>query len=490
MRRIDTPGSLVDSRGAPTDPRRPLTRMTTLPADLGLSPDLTVVLGELGFETLTPVQEQALPLLLAGRDLVAQSRTGSGKTAAFALPILERLQLERRELQALVLCPTRELSRQVARELRRLGRRKPGLSVLIVAGGEPLRGQSEALRRGVHVAVGTPGRLVDHLRRGTLRLDALAVVVLDEADRMLDMGFLEDVSEILGAAPSERQTALFSATLPADLDALSQACQRDPVVVRVEDEEEAPAVRQLFVSTEPERKIETLRLVLERFQYDSALVFANLKLTVSALSGDLTALGVSAAALHGDLEQPDRDRTLALFRNRTTRVLVATDVAARGLDIDRLDLVINYDLPPQPEVYVHRIGRTGRAGRSGVAVTLGTAADRAKLGGLEGHGVEALEHVDSSELAAHSLASAPRVPEPAMATLRIGGGRKQKLRPGDILGALTGEAGGLTSDQVGKIEIFDNFAFVAVAEPVSREAQLRLARGRIKGKRFSVIVVR
>lgn len=471
----------------------------TSPGDLGLSHELTVVLGELGFHELTPIQEQALPVLLAGKDLMAQSPTGSGKTAAFGLPILERVELGRRPLQALVLCPTRELSRQVARELRRLGRRRAGLSVSVLAGGEPLRPQREALGRGVHVAVGTPGRVLDHLRRGSLELHGVRTLVLDEADRMLDMGFLDEVDEILRAAPTERQTALFSATLPQRITALSRECQRDPVFVKVEDEAEAPSVRQVVVKIDPERKPEVLRCVLERFQYRSALVFANLKVTVSELSERLRAAGVSAAALHGDLEQPDRDRILAMFRNSSTKVLVATDVAARGLDVEQLDLVVNYDVPGQPEVYVHRIGRTGRAGRSGVAVTLGTAAELARLRALEGYDESALEEVEASELSDHPLASSAAhaastattasTASGAMATLRIGGGRKQKLRPGDILGALTGEAGGFSADQVGKIEIFDNFSFVAVAAVVSEEARLRLARGRIKGKRFSVFLV-
>lgn len=452
-------------------------------SELPLSEALLAVVAELGFTKLTPVQAQAIPVLLEGKDLVGQSRTGSGKTAAFALPILQRVDLKVREIQALVLCPTRELSAQVAREIRRLGRRHPGLSVLVLAGGEPLGRQRGALEKGVHIAVGTPGRVLDHLRRRSIKVHRVGTVVLDEADRMLDMGFSEDMEAILRALPPSRQTVFFSATYPDTIAELCQKHQKDPAFVRVESEpEQAPEIRQLLVTAEPEQKLGALRWALSAHPHESALVFANLKATVADVAQTLSESGVSADSLHGDLEQWDRDRVLAKFRNGSTRVLVATDVAARGIDIESLDLVVNYDLPSQPEIYVHRIGRTGRAGRLGVAVSIRTSRETYKI-----DAIEALtgQHLIPTERAADTT-RAPLQRDAKMATLRISGGRKEKVRPGDILGALTGEAGGLDANDVGKIEIHDHFSYVAVSRHISREAQRSLSEGRIKGRRFQI----
>jgi ATP-dependent RNA helicase DbpA len=456
-----------------------------------LSPELLAVVQELGFDTPTPIQVESIPVLLAGRDLVGQSQTGSGKTAAFALPILEKLDLTTRELGALVLCPTRELSAQVAREFRKLGRRHRGLAVLVLAGGEPVRPQAAALEKGVHLVVGTPGRVLDHLRRRSLRVHRVRTVVLDEADRMLDMGFQEDMEKILKALPSARQTVFFSATFPQSIETLSGKHQKDPVVVAIPPEaRQELAIRELAVLTEAAQKLRTLAWVLGEYPHESALVFANLKLTVAEIEQALSSAGVSAASLHGDLEQYDRDRVLAKFRNASTRVLVASDVAARGIDVENLDLVINFDLPSQPEVYVHRIGRTGRAGKAGLAVSLYTAQEQVKL--------DAIQTFTGNTLVLVEAARTPRTEKPApvqalgrdakMATLRISGGRKQKLRPGDILGALTGEAGGLGAADIGKIEIHDNFSYVAVTKSLSRSAEQSLRQGRIKGKRFQVSV--
>jgi ATP-independent RNA helicase DbpA len=458
-------------------------------SELSLSPALLAVVQELGFLKMTPIQAQSVPVLLEGRDLVGQSRTGSGKTAAFALPILERLQLGTREIAALVLCPTRELSAQVAREIRRLGRRHAGLSVLVLAGGEPIGRQKGALEKGAHIAVGTPGRVLDHLRRRSLRVHRVGTVVLDEADRMLDMGFQEDMEKILKALPEKRQTVFFSATYPSSIAGLCEKYQKDPVFVRVEAEpEQAAEIRQLLVPAPTEQKIGALRWVLATFPHESALVFANLKVTVAEIAQLLSQAGVSADSLHGDLEQYDRDKVMAKFRNASTRVLVATDVAARGIDIENLDLVVNFDLPSQPDVYVHRIGRTGRAGKVGLAISLCTSREEGK--------VSAIEQFTGQKLTVTEREGAPRGEKAAlakslerdakMATLRISGGRKDKLRPGDILGALTGEAGGLDANDVGKIEIHDHFAYVAVNKSISREAQQSLSVGRIKGRKFNV----
>jgi ATP-independent RNA helicase DbpA len=457
---------------------------------LALVPALIGVAAELGFEKLTPIQAASIPPLLLGQDLVGQSRTGSGKTVAFALPLLHRLNLETRELQGLVLAPTRELAAQVARELRKLGRRLPGLSVVVLAGGEPVREQSRALERGVHLAVGTPGRVLDHLRRRTLRVHRVATVVLDEADRMLDMGFVPDIEKVLKALPDSRQVALFSATFPETIRELSERYQKSPVSVRVEDPTDGePDILELVVRTDPRRKLETLCSTLEEHPHETALVFANQKLTVTELEQALQAKGISVASLHGDLEQRDRDRVLAKFRNGSTRVLLATDVAARGIDLDNLSLVVNADLPRQPEIYVHRIGRTGRAGKSGLAISLCVPADEPKLQAIEEYTGRALTPAESVERDAARAEPKPRdraLRDAPMDTLRLSGGRKDKLRAGDILGALTGEAGGLLGTDVGKIEIHDHYSFVAVTKATSKKALLSLQQGRIKGRRFRV----
>ena len=461
-------------------------------SSLSLSPALLRAVNELGFERLTPIQAHSLPLLLAGNDVIGQSVTGSGKTAAFALALLQRLSpsLYERELGGMVVCPPRELSAQVAREFRKLGKYLPGLSVLVLAGGQPVRPQADALDRGVHVVVGTPGRIVDLLERRSLRVHRVSMVVLDEADRMLEMGFLDDVSRILNALPKQRQTVLFSATFPDSIEALTQKYQRDSVRVNAEHAEEARSSieeRVLHVGARSENKLEALARTLEHYAPDSALVFANRKVTVAEIEQALAAQGGSVASLHGDLEQFDRDRVMAKFRNGSIRVLVATDVAARGIDLDSLDLVVNFDLPKQPEIYLHRIGRTGRAGRAGLAVSLCTAGER--------HILDAIESDRGQVLLASDLDAMPRaarqvaVGEAKMQTLRVFGGRKQKLRPGDILGALTGEAGGLLGADVGKIEIHDRFAYVAVSKAVSERALASLRDGQIKGRRFRVELV-
>jgi ATP-independent RNA helicase DbpA len=458
--------------------------MTTDFASLSLSRPLLDVVAELGFETLTEIQAKCIPLLLAGRDVIGQSKTGSGKTAAFGLPMLEKLELSDRSLRALVLCPTRELCDQVARVLRTLGRRHAGLQVLVVAGGKPLAPQRDALARGVHVVVATPGRLIDLLDRGAVSLGNVGMVVLDEADRMLEMGFREDMVKILSKTPAGRQTALFSATFPAGVEAISRAYQRDPVRITVEDGEAAPDIEQLAYDIGRTEREEALVAVLGLHPHASALVFCNLKATVDALTTRLSGTGVSVAKLHGDLEQKDRDRVMAKLRNQSTRVLIATDVAARGIDVQALDLVVNYDLPTQAEVYVHRIGRTGRAGQRGLAVTLTTSGERRKLVELEQ--LTGFKLTRRTLPAAPSAAAAPLARDAAMVTLYVSGGRKEKVRPGDILGALTGEAGGFSGDDIGKIEIHEHFTYVAVAKAIANEAVRSLSNGKIKGRRFKV----
>ncbi|RKI12287.1 ATP-dependent RNA helicase DbpA [Corallococcus sp. AB030] len=456
---------------------------------LSLSPPLLQVLEELEFKTATPIQAQSIPVLLQGKDLVGQARTGSGKTAAFALPILQKVKLTQdRRLQALVLCPTRELCAQVAGEIRRLARRMPGVQVLALAGGQPIRPQVEALEKGAHIGVGTPGRIIDLLDREVLDTRHLATVVLDEADRMLDMGFREDMERVLGATPSKRQTVLFSATFPDDIEKLSRAFQKDPVRVSLAQEEAAPDIQQVGYACTPEEKQTLLLRLLRQHQPASAIVFCNFKAVVVELTRALVQAGVSADGLQGDLEQFDRDRVMAKFRNHSTRVLVATDVAGRGIDVEALDAVVNYELPQQPEAYVHRIGRTGRAGRRGLALSLVTRSDSRKVEDIEGTTGVKLEKGDVDALVPENVPGVSLIS--GWETLSISAGRKDKMRPGDILGALTGDAGGLKAEDVGKIEIHDHHAFVAVSKRVVKVAFQRLSEGRIKGRKHRIERVR
>ena len=459
---------------------------------LVLSPALLAVVAELGYTQPTPIQAASIPALLSGRDLIGQSKTGSGNTAAFALPILERLELETRAVQALVLCPTRELSGQVARELRKLGRGHVGLHVLELVGGQPARPQREALERGVHVAVGTPGRVLDHLERGALDTGALVTVVLDEADRMLDMGFGAEVGKLLHALPTARQTVLFSATFPETIAAINKAHQRDALRVTIDDPSEArPEIDQWQLEVPLDEKLHALCWLLHTHPHESALVFCNFKATVSQLTRELTAAALSADRLDGDLDQFDRDQVLARFRNQSVRILIATDVAGRGIDVEGLDLVINFELPSVPEVYLHRIGRTGRAGRKGVAISLTTGRRDSRIEAAEqltGERIKTLTWEPGQVPGLRALLDALAA-GPLMETILVSGGRKDRVRPGDILGALTGDAGGLCAADVGRIEVRDTLSYVAVSRRVSRDAVQRLDSGRIKGKRFRATLV-
>lgn len=460
---------------------------------LPISPALIQVLRELGFTQPTPIQSRSISPLLEGKDLIGQSRTGSGKTAAFTLPILEKLKVRDRRIQALVLSPTRELCTQVAREIRRLGRNLPGLQVIILSGGQPIFPQLCSLEKGAHIVVGTPGRVLDHLNRKSLDLGRIETVVLDEADRMLDMGFQEDMGKILGATPKSRQTVLFSATYPRTIEAMSRAYQRNPVQIKIEEAEQtAPTIHQVLYEAEPQNKLNALLWLLQQNKPDSAIVFCNLKATITELTQALSNTGVSASSLHGDLEQAERDRVMAKFRNHSTRVLVATDVAARGIDVESLDAVFNYDLPSQAEVYVHRIGRTGRAGKKGLAISLATSREKSKIQNIEKYtGIpfvrKTLARVENLDREAFKNVLQR---DAEMVTLYISGGRKEKLRPGDILGALTGEAGGFAGSDIGKIEIHDRFAYVAISKRLAPLALQRLRDGRVKGRKFQIEIVR
>jgi len=443
-------------------------------------------LESLGYSSMTPIQAQSLPLILEGKDVIGQAKTGSGKTAAFGLGLLARLEPTRFKVQSLVLCPTRELADQVAKALRDLARSIPNVKVLTLCGGTPFGPQAGSLEHGAHIVVGTPGRVNDHLSRGTLDLSQVSALVLDEADRMLDMGFQDELDAIEAATPSGRQTLMFSATFSNDIKAVASRIMREPEKVTAAVAEEKSTIEQhFFVANGDEERLDALCLLLLAHTPESTVVFCNTKQETRDVAEALRNKGFSALAIHGDLEQADRDRTLLRFVNKSIHVLVATDVAARGLDIDALDAVINYQIAGDVEVHVHRIGRTGRAGSSGMAFTLFAGKEHYKVERIEGYmGIE----VSPEPLPASSLLE-QKPAQPTMATLQIDGGKKQKLRPGDILGALTGK-GGIQGKQVGKINIFDNAAYVAVAVDAVTQAMSKLSNDKLKGRSFKVRQVR
>ncbi|MDZ4678681.1 MAG: ATP-dependent RNA helicase DbpA [Oligoflexia bacterium] len=457
---------------------------------LSLSPLLLEVIKEIGYVKPTPIQAQSIPYLLEGRDLIGQSKTGSGKTAAFGIPILEKTDIENRVPQALILCPTRELCTQVAREIRRLGCRFNGLQVVSLTGGQPLRDQRISLEHGAQIIVGTPGRTLDHLKRGYLNISTVNIVVLDEADRMLDMGFEDEMNEILQKLPQKRQTLLFSATFPPTIEALSQGYQTNPVKIIIDDGSRSLAIEQQCYFTEYDQKSETLLGILRHNQPESVLIFCNLKATILEITKILEKFEISVASLHGDLEQRDRDRMMARFRNKSVRVLVATDVAARGLDIEDLDMVINYDVPIKPDIYVHRIGRTGRAGKKGLAIMLLTEREEFRFEDIEEFIGKKIERKSLSQLKQRDMRAKVLNKDAEMETLYISGGRKDKVRPGDILGALTGDAAHLDGKDIGKIEIHDRFSYVAVSKHIAQRAMEKLRDGRIKGHKFQIKMVR
>ncbi|WP_318477225.1 ATP-dependent RNA helicase DbpA [Photobacterium leiognathi] len=447
---------------------------------LNLNPDLLSNLTSLGYDAMTPIQAQSLPLILEGKDVIAQGKTGSGKTAAFGLGLLQNLRVKRFRVQTLVLCPTRELADQVAKEIRRLARAIHNIKVLTLCGGMPFGPQIGSLEHGAHIIVGTPGRVEEHIRKGFLCLDELNTLVLDEADRMLEMGFQDSLDAIIEGAPRDRQTLLFSATYPDQIASIAKRIMRSPVQVKVESNHDNSSISQHFYKVDNnEERMRAVRLLLSQHRPESCVVFCNTKREAQEISDDLEAYGFSSIALHGDLEQRERDRTLVLFANKSRSILVATDVAARGLDIDNLDAVINYHLARDTEVHVHRIGRTGRAGSKGIACSLFSDKEHYKVALLEDY----LDRpIEGEMLPPDHLLDQPTF-RPAMITLMIDGGKKQKVRPGDILGALTGE-NGIAGSDVGKINVFDFCAYVAVKREVARAALKKLENGRIKGRNF------
>lgn len=448
-------------------------RFSTLP----LSKAQLNNLASLGYSQMTAIQAQSLPLIMNGKDIIAKAKTGSGKTVAFGLGLLATINPRHFGVQALVLCPTRELAEQVAKEIRKLARATPNIKLVLLCGGKPFGPQLASLQHGAHIVVGTPGRIQDHFRKGNIDASGLKTLVLDEADRMLDMGFYDVVTEIIGQLPNKRQTLLFSATYPTGIERLSRTIQKKPAEVTVASSHSHTVIEQLFYEIKKHQRQSTLLLLFQHYRPESAIVFCHTKKQCDEVAETLKQHRVDALALHGDLDQRDRDKVMVQFANNSCSVLVATDVAARGLDIKALSLVINYELPHDPEVYVHRIGRTGRAGETGRALSLFTEFEQVRVNAIEAYQkapciCDVPESLDGDST---------YVLQAAMVTIQIDVGRKGKIRPGDILGALTGEAG-LEAGQIGKIDILDMSSYVAVERSALRQAMNYLAQGKVKGR--------
>jgi ATP-independent RNA helicase DbpA len=458
----------------------PSADFSTLP----LTPATLANLTALGYTAMTPIQAASLPAALLGKDIIAQAKTGSGKTAAFALTLLANLNPRRFAVQTLVLCPTRELADQVTTEIRRLARSEDNIKVVTLCGGVPLRGQMASLEHGAHIVVGTPGRVMDHLERGSLSLEALNTLVLDEADRMLDMGFFDDIVKVAKQCPKTRQTLLFSATYPEGIAKLSAQFMRDPITVKVEAQHTGNQIEQRWYEVKDSERLHTVGRLLAHFRPASTLAFCNTKAQCRDLVDVLRAEGHSALALFGELEQRERDQVLVRFANKSCSVLVATDVAARGLDIASLAAVINVDVTPDSEVHIHRIGRTGRAGETGLALNLASMNEMGNVGKIEV--LQKKETVWSPLTELTPTGKGPLIPP--MVTLHIQGGRKEKIRPGDVLGALTADLG-YTREQVGKINVNEWSTYVAVDRDIAEQAASRLNDGRIKGKSVKVRVL-
>lgn len=524
--------------------------METISFDvLDLIPPIKRAVEEMGFEGMTPIQAQAIPAAMEGKDLVGQAQTGTGKTAAFGIPLLQKINPEDRCLQAVVLCPTRELAIQVAGEIRKLAMFMHSIKILPIYGGQDISKQIRSLRGGVQLIIGTPGRVMDHMRRRTIKLDDVSMVVLDEADEMLNMGFREDIETILKETPHERQTLLFSATMPKPIMEIASTYQKDAQIIKVVKKElTVPKIEQYYYDVKAKNKIEVLTRLLDMYDPKLSLIFCNTKKQVDDLVTALQERGYFAEGLHGDMKQMQRDRVMNSFRNGRTDILVATDVAARGIDVDDVEAVFNYDIPQDDEYYVHRIGRTGRAGREGRAFTLvvgrevyklkdiqrycrtkiiaqpipsanevtsvkadkildriGTIIDNENLDKL----VDLIEErVNEEDYTALDVAAAflkmamgdglmgetPQDPgedfgdtgaEDGMVRLFVNLGKKQNIRPGDILGAIAGETG-MPGKLIGSIDMFDKYTFVEVPREYAKDVIQVMKDAKIKGKTINI----
>ena len=518
--------------------------------EMGLSEEIQKAVRYMGFEEASPIQAKAIPAMISGIDLIGQAQTGTGKTAAFGIPLLEKVDPKLKKLQAIVLCPTRELAIQVADEIRNLSRYMHGIKVLPIYGGQDIVKQIRSLKSGTQIVIGTPGRVMDHMRRKTMKLDFVHTVVLDEADEMLNMGFREDIEFVLSGVPEERQTVLFSATMPKPIMEITKKFQNNAKVIKVTKKElTVPNIEQYYYDVKPKKKEEVLSRLLDIYSPRLSVVFCNTKKQVDLLVNALLGRGYFAAGLHGDMKQAQRDRVMQGFRTGKTEILVATDVAARGIDVDEVEAVFNYDLPQDDEYYVHRIGRTGRAGREGRAFSFVSGKEVYKLKEIQRYcktkiyaqkvpslndvantkmenildDVERVieqedldmminaieERVNNSEFTAMDMAAAflkiccgmtednknteendwefgdTGAGEDGMVRLFINIGKKQRVRPGDILGAIAGESG-MDGKLIGTIDMYDKYTFVEVPREYAREVLNAMKNVKIKGKTVAV----
>ena len=450
-------------------------------SSLPLNDMLLTNLASLNYEHMTPIQAQSLPYMLNGDDILAKAKTGSGKTAAFGLALLHHLNVKFFAVQALVLCPTRELAEQVCQALRRLARLMPNVKIINLSGGTPMRPQLDSLRHGAHIVVGTPGLVQKHISKQSLVLDKLQMLVLDEADRMLDMGFFDAIKEIITICPKKRQNLLFSATYPPSINELCRDFFHNIKEITVEIEQDEVPIEQHFYEVDhTENKFSLLTAILLHYKPSSTLIFCNTKQQTSTITDMLKKTGFSALALNGDMEQADRDLVLTRFTNKSCSILVATDVAARGLDIKELPAVINFELAFDQDIHIHRIGRTGRAGSHGLALSLTTPADVHRVCAIENNLGQPVSWRNQSDLTTKDTS----IPLPEMVTLCINSGRKDKIRPGDILGALTKDAG-VPGDAIGKIDITALHAYVAIHHSQIDKAYQYLQCGKLKGRKVN-----
>jgi ATP-dependent RNA helicase DeaD len=515
--------------------------------DLGIDERILRAVTEMGFEEATPIQAKAIPEVLTGRDIIGQAQTGTGKTASFGIPMLQRIDPKDKHVQAIVLCPTRELAIQSAEEIRKLAKFMHGIKVLPIYGGQDIMKQIRSLKTGIQVLIGTPGRVMDHMRRHTIKFDNLKMVVLDEADEMLNMGFREDIESILSQTPEERQTLLFSATMPQPIMEIARTYQNDAKTVRVVRKELTVAnIEQYYYEVRPKNKEEILSRLLDIYNPALSVVFCNTKRQVDELVEGLKGRGYFAEGLHGDMKQQQRDRVMNGFRNGRTEILIATDVAARGIDVDNVDAVFNYDLPQDEEYYVHRIGRTGRAGKNGKAFTFVTGREFYKLKDIQRYCKTKIiakqvpsqndvanvkadkifekvtkmieednlksyvrmieEKLEKEEYTTLDLAAAflkmalgdetssadidvddfgDTGAEDGMVRLFINIGKNQKARPGDILGAIAGETG-IAGNLIGTIDMYDKYTFVEVPKAHARAVLAAMSNARIKGRSINI----
>ncbi|SHH21940.1 ATP-dependent RNA helicase DeaD [Caloranaerobacter azorensis DSM 13643] len=514
--------------------------------DLMLSKEILKAIEDMGFEEPSPIQARAIPILMEGKDVIGQAQTGTGKTAAFGIPVLEKIKSENKKLQALILCPTRELAIQVSEELRRLSKYKNNIKILPIYGGQPIERQIKALKKGIHIIVGTPGRVMDHMRRNTLNMDNINIAILDEADEMLDMGFRDDIEKILKEIPKERQTVMFSATMPKPILELTKKYQKNPQLVKVVHKQlTVPNIEQIYFEVKEKTKLEVLSRLIDMYNPKLSLVFCNTKKRVDELVSQLQGRGYFADGLHGDMKQSQRDKVMAKFRNGTIEILVATDVAARGIDVYDVEAVFNYDLPRDEEYYVHRIGRTGRAGKAGRAFNFVVGKEIYKLKEIqkytktkivrqdiptindveeirtnlylekvkavlkEGNMTKYIKYIErlleedytSIDIAAALLKIAMGEQskedfelddefentgaEPGMVRLFINIGKKHKIKAKDIVGAIAGETG-LSGKLIGIIDVFDRYTFVEVPREYAKEVLMIMKNNKIKGKRINI----